>query len=71
LAKSPAEAAARADVVVSSLVNDEAALSIVTGKQRILSSLRPSAIHVVDEELRAPAEEIRKRRVAVVGLNPG
>jgi 3-hydroxyisobutyrate dehydrogenase-like beta-hydroxyacid dehydrogenase len=46
LAKSPAEAAARADIVVSSLMDDEAVLSIVTGKRGILSSLQPSAIHV-------------------------
>jgi 3-hydroxyisobutyrate dehydrogenase-like beta-hydroxyacid dehydrogenase len=46
LAKNPADAVARADVVVSSLMDDEAVLSIVTGKQGILASLRPSAIHI-------------------------
>ncbi len=46
LAKSPAEAVARADIVVSSLMDDEAVLSTVTGKQGILASLRPSAIHI-------------------------
>jgi 3-hydroxyisobutyrate dehydrogenase-like beta-hydroxyacid dehydrogenase len=46
LAKSPAEAVAGADVVVSSLMDDEAVFSIVTGKRGILSSLRRSAIHI-------------------------
>ena len=46
LAKSPAEAASGADVVISSLMDDEAVLSITTGRRGILSSLRPSAIHV-------------------------
>jgi 3-hydroxyisobutyrate dehydrogenase-like beta-hydroxyacid dehydrogenase len=46
LAKSPAEAASGTDVVISSLMDDEAVLGIVTGKTGILSSLRPSAIHI-------------------------
>src|SRR5260221_10421911 len=46
LAKSPAEAVAHADIVVSSLMDDEAVISIVTGKRGMLSALRPSAIHV-------------------------
>jgi 3-hydroxyisobutyrate dehydrogenase-like beta-hydroxyacid dehydrogenase len=46
LAKGPAEAAAGADVVISSLMDDEAVLSITTGRSGILSTLRPSAIHV-------------------------
>jgi 3-hydroxyisobutyrate dehydrogenase-like beta-hydroxyacid dehydrogenase len=46
LARSPAEAASAADVVVSSLIDDEAVLSIATGKTGILRSLRPSAIHI-------------------------
>jgi 3-hydroxyisobutyrate dehydrogenase-like beta-hydroxyacid dehydrogenase len=44
--KEPAEAASGADVVISSLMDDEAVLSIATGKTGILHSLRPSAIHV-------------------------
>lgn len=46
LARSPAEAVSRADIVISSLMDDEAVLSITTGKQGILAGLRPSAIHV-------------------------
>jgi 3-hydroxyisobutyrate dehydrogenase-like beta-hydroxyacid dehydrogenase len=46
LAKSPAEAVSGADVVVSSLMDDEAVLSIVSGRNGILAGLRPSAIHV-------------------------
>jgi 3-hydroxyisobutyrate dehydrogenase-like beta-hydroxyacid dehydrogenase len=46
LAKNPAEAASDADIVISSLMDDEAVLSITTGKTGILRSLRPSAIHV-------------------------
>jgi len=46
LASSPAEAAFGADIVISSLMDDEAVLSIVTGKTGILSRLGPSAIHV-------------------------
>jgi 3-hydroxyisobutyrate dehydrogenase-like beta-hydroxyacid dehydrogenase len=46
LAKSPAEAASGADIVISSLMDDEAVLSITTGKQGILTALRPSAIHI-------------------------
>jgi 3-hydroxyisobutyrate dehydrogenase-like beta-hydroxyacid dehydrogenase len=46
LASSPAEAASGADIVISSLMDDEAVLSIVTGKTGILSRLGPSAIHV-------------------------
>lgn len=46
LAKSPAKAASGADFVISSLMDDEAVLSVTTGKTGILASLRPSAIHI-------------------------
>ena len=46
LAKSPAEAASGAQIVISSLMDDRAVFSIATGKTGILQSLRPSAIHV-------------------------
>jgi 3-hydroxyisobutyrate dehydrogenase-like beta-hydroxyacid dehydrogenase len=46
LARSPADAVSRADIVISSLIDDEAVLSITTGKQGILAGLRPSVIHV-------------------------
>jgi len=46
LAKTPREAASGADIVISSLMDDDAVLSITTGRQGILGSLRPSAIHV-------------------------
>jgi len=46
LAESPAEAASGADIVISSLMDDEAVLSITTGSTGILRGLRASAIHV-------------------------
>ncbi|SRR5665213_403250 len=46
LAKSPGEAASGADIVISSLMDDNAVLSITTGRSGILSGLRPCAIHI-------------------------
>src|SRR5882672_10000473 len=46
LAKSPGEAASGADIVISSLMDDEAVFTITKGKNGILTGLRPSAIHV-------------------------
>jgi 3-hydroxyisobutyrate dehydrogenase-like beta-hydroxyacid dehydrogenase len=46
LAKSPAEAVASADIVISSLMDDEAVLSVATGRKGMLAGLRPGAIHI-------------------------
>ncbi len=46
LARSPAEAVSGADIVITSLMNDEAVLSIVTGRTGMLSRMRPAAIHI-------------------------
>jgi 3-hydroxyisobutyrate dehydrogenase-like beta-hydroxyacid dehydrogenase len=46
LAKTPREAVSGADIVISSLMDDEAVLSITKGKNGVLAGLRPAAIHV-------------------------
>jgi 3-hydroxyisobutyrate dehydrogenase-like beta-hydroxyacid dehydrogenase len=45
-AKSPREAAAGADVVVTNLMDDASVLEAVTGVEGILAGLRPGGIHV-------------------------
>ncbi|MGD0865607.1 MAG: NAD(P)-dependent oxidoreductase [Rhizomicrobium sp.] len=66
LAKSPAEAAAGADFVISSLMDDEAVLSIATGRKGILASLRPFAIHIgastVSPKLADKLERLHRNR---------
>ena len=66
LAKSPAEAASGADFVISSLMDDEAVLSIATGRKGILGSLRPSAIHIgastVSPKLADKLERLHRNR---------
>jgi len=61
LAQSPAEAVSRADIVVSSLIGDEAVLSVTTGKRGILAGLRPSAIHVGASTISPNASEKLER----------
>ena len=46
LAKSPAEAAQAADIVISSLADDKSLRAVVSGRQGVLRGLRPGAIHV-------------------------
>jgi 3-hydroxyisobutyrate dehydrogenase-like beta-hydroxyacid dehydrogenase len=46
LADSPAAAAARADVVISSLADDASVRAIVSGEGGLLSGMRPGAIHI-------------------------
>ena len=66
LAKSPAEAAAGADFVISSLMDDEAVLAIATGRKGILASLRPFAIHIgastVSPKLADKLERLHRNR---------
>ena len=45
-AASPAEAAAGADVVITSLMDDESVVGAVEGGDGLLSGLRPGAVHV-------------------------
>lgn len=45
-AASPRDAAARVDVVVTSLTDDQSVLDVVTGHHGILAGLRPGAIHI-------------------------
>jgi 3-hydroxyisobutyrate dehydrogenase-like beta-hydroxyacid dehydrogenase len=45
-AGSPREAAADADVVVTSLMDDRSVLDIVTGEQGVLAGLKPGAVHI-------------------------
>jgi 3-hydroxyisobutyrate dehydrogenase-like beta-hydroxyacid dehydrogenase len=65
MAKSPGEAASGADIVISSLMDDEAVLSITKGKNGILTGLRPSAIHVgastVSPSLSAKLERLHQK----------
>jgi 3-hydroxyisobutyrate dehydrogenase-like beta-hydroxyacid dehydrogenase len=46
LAGSPAEAAAAADIVISSLADDASLKAVVSGPEGVLGGLRPRAIHV-------------------------
>ncbi len=45
-ARSPKEAAAGADIVITSLMGDDSVLSVVEGEQGILAGMKPGAIHV-------------------------
>lgn len=45
-AASPAEAAARADIVVTSLMDDQSVLDAVEGGSGMLRELRPAAVHI-------------------------
>lgn len=45
-AASPKEAAAEADIVVTSLMGDDSVLSVVQGQTGILAGMKPGAIHV-------------------------
>ncbi len=42
----PKEVAMKSDVVITSLLDDHAVLDVVSGKEGILSGLRPNAIHI-------------------------
>jgi len=46
LAKSPATAAAGADIVISSLAEDDAVRGVVSGPDGILAGMRPGAVHI-------------------------
>ena len=46
LAKSPAAAAADAEIVISSLADDDAVRAVVSGPDGILAGMRPGAVHV-------------------------
>jgi 3-hydroxyisobutyrate dehydrogenase-like beta-hydroxyacid dehydrogenase len=46
LAKSPAAASADADIVISSLADDDAVRAVVSAPDGILAGMRPSAIHI-------------------------
>jgi len=45
-ARSPREAAAGADIVVTSLMGDDSVLSVVEGETGLLAGMKPGAIHV-------------------------
>ena len=45
-AGSPKEAAAGADAVVTSLMDDRSVLDVVTGEQGVLAGLKPGAVHI-------------------------
>ncbi len=45
-ATSPREAAAGADIVITSLMGDDSVLSVVEGKDGLLAGMKPGAIHV-------------------------
>src|SRR5580704_4781140 len=45
-ARSPREAAAAADIVITCLMDDSSVLENVTGEDGILAGMRPSAIHI-------------------------
>lgn len=45
-AASPKEAAAGADIIITSLMGDDSVLSVVQGETGILAGMRPGAIHV-------------------------
>ena len=44
-AVTPREAAARADVIVSSLLDDDSVLAAVSGPNGLLAGIRPGAVH--------------------------
>ena len=46
LAKSPAAAAADADIVISSLADDDLVRAVVSGPDGILAGMRPGAVHI-------------------------
>ena len=46
LAKSPAAAAADADIVISSLADDNSVRAVVSGPDGILAGMRPGAVHI-------------------------
>src|ERR1700687_4190831 len=46
LAKTPAAAAADADIVISSLADDGSVQAVVSGPQGVLAGLRPGAVHI-------------------------
>ena len=46
LAKSPASAAADADIVISSVADDDSVQAVVSGPDGILAGMRPGAVHI-------------------------
>ena len=46
IADTPAAAAARADIIISSLADDASLTSVVSGPNGILKGLRPGSVHI-------------------------
>jgi len=69
LAKSPAEAAKAADIVISSLADDASLRSVVSGRNGVLRGVRPGAIHVGTSTVSPGISDKLAARHAAVGAH--
>lgn len=67
VAATPREAAAAADIVISSLYDEQSILSILNGDDGLIAGLRPGAIHVGTSTVSADAAERFAQRHAESG----
>jgi len=68
-AKSPAEAAGQADVVISSLADDATVKDVVRGKAGILKGLRPGAVHIGASTISPPLSDKLGDEHAAIGAH--
>lgn len=60
-AESPAEVAAKAEIVLTSLMDDASVLEITSGENGLLTSLRPNGIHIGLTTIRPGTSEILEK----------